>query len=626
MFVERSRRRRRAAGALAAVAAVLAVVAVGAAVVVDERSDRVGELSGVVVDPAGSPIAGAQVATGDGRRSTTGADGRFVLPGPAAWLTVKADGWLTRSRVGGPGESVVIRLLEDLPGTVTFAFGGDVMFGRRYFDPAEDGSMHGLLSPSSGPARHLALLQGVAPLLGDADLTAVNLESPLAADPYPDPRHPRPPTFHPTKDYVFASAPAAAQALAEAGVDVVDLGNNHLFDRLAPGVDSTLTSLEAAGFRDGEGFFGAGRRDEDAWAPALQEVDGQRIAFVGCTTITGDEHAIIYVARRHKGGAARCSAARLRAAVVEARSRADIVVAMVHGGYEYHRLASQHVLKLTDVAVAAGATLVINHHPHVIGGLRYDQGQLIAWTMGNLLFDQTLSSTFDSYVLQVAVRDGSVVGAWAEPIRLDTFLPTGVYGSDADWVARGAQVRSEGPWVDDDGSLWLDLRGAARRTVAAGEPGLVRIDAGCAPGAGRELLWTGDFETRDLLPGGRPRLWNVVDGDPYRRASEDAAHDGSAGILLHRANSQASDVVLAPAHRIQVHPGDRLTLLVDVRSVRREPTADVQLSWYNDTRGGSQVQTRLPIPVTGEYSRTTATRCPSQQEREWVAARGRLED
>jgi poly-gamma-glutamate capsule biosynthesis protein CapA/YwtB (metallophosphatase superfamily) len=558
-------------------------------------------MTGVVVGPQGAPVSGASVSTDDGRATTTDPAGRFTLPGPAAWLTVHAQGWLTRSRVGAPGDPVVVRLLQDRPGTITLAFGGDAMFGRRYFDPAEDGSMAGLLSSSSDTAAHLALLRQVAPLLRGADLTTVNLESPLADDPYPDPTQPRPAAFHPTKDYVFASSPVAARALAEVGVDVVGLANNHEYDRLQAGVGSTIEALEEAGFRPGHGFFGDGARARDAWVPAVREVDGQRVAFVGCTSITGTEHAVSYVADRHKGGAARCTAGALRTAVRHARSRSDVVVAMVHGGFEYDRQPSAAVRRLSEVARGAGAALVIDGHPHVVGGLRYDGGTLTAWTMGNLVFDQTLAATFDSYVLQVAVRHGHVVGAWADPFRIDGYVPTGVYGADADWVTRGAEALSEGPWVDDDGSLWLDVAGAARRTTASGTPGLIRIETGCAPGAGRDLLWTGDFEKRDLLPGAQPRLWNVVAGDAYRRSLGMAAHDGRVGVLLHRASSQASDVILMPTHRALVTEGDRLTLLVDLRAVHRDPDTSLQLSWYNDTKGGSQARTVIPLPVSDQW-------------------------
>jgi poly-gamma-glutamate synthesis protein (capsule biosynthesis protein) len=332
--------------------AILAVVgASGAGALLSSREEST--LDGLVVDPSGAPIPNA-VVTGGRERATTDGSGRFRLAGAAGWVTVRADGWIPRTRTASPEGQVLIRLAPDTRGTVTFAFGGDVMFGRRYFDPDEDGSIDGLLSLDADVDDHVRLLDGVRPALSDADLTIVNLETPLSDDPYPDPRGPRPRAFHPTKDYVFASRPAAAGALAKVGIDVVGIANNHLFDQLAPGVASTRAALEAAGYQPGTGYFGAGAGEEEAWAPAIREVEGQRVAFVGCTSITGDEHPITYVAGPRKGGAARCEPARLRSQVARAAAGADIVVAMIHGGYEYGREPSGQVRALSDTAVSAG--------------------------------------------------------------------------------------------------------------------------------------------------------------------------------------------------------------------------------------------------------------------------------
>jgi poly-gamma-glutamate synthesis protein (capsule biosynthesis protein) len=590
-----SARRRRAPWAVLG-AVVLALSLAAAAFVWQAERPDPPSIEGRVVGPAGQPVANASIRTPDGRLTRTTSDGGFRLDGAQAWVTVKADGWISRSRVVAPGESNLVRLAPRLPGTVTFAFGGDVMFGRRYFDAREDGSKEGLLDPDDGPAAHRRLLAGVAPVLADADITAVNLESPLVEDPAYDPTQPRPGSFHPTKEFAFASAPAAAVALKDAGVDVVDIGNNHVYDRLQAGVEETRRHLEAAGLAPGRGFFGAGVDAAQAWAPALREAHGQRVAFLGCTSIAGDDQPITYVATREQGGAARCHPDRLRRAVEEASRRADIVVVMVHGGFEYGRSPSAQVRALTDTAIAAGATMVINHHPHVVGGVRFADGRLTAWSMGNLLFDQTVWPTFESYLLKVAVRQGRVVSAWLEPVRLQDYQPTGVYGPDADWTARGALARSKGPWVAEAGSLWLDAEGEARTTVTRAAGALTRLRAGCAATAGREMLGTGDFEPHDLRSDDPAPLWNVTSGDPYRHLDSDAARDSARGVLLHRADRHAADVLLNPLHRILVRPGDRLTLLVDHRSLFGTPDAAVQLSWYNDTIGASQQQTTVRLP------------------------------
>lgn len=43
---------------------------------------------------------------------------------------------------------------------------------------------------------------------------------------------------------------------------------------------------------------------------------------------------------------------------------------MIHGGYEYGSQMSNRIQSLSDKAREAGATLVINHHPHVVGGFQ----------------------------------------------------------------------------------------------------------------------------------------------------------------------------------------------------------------------------------------------------------------
>lgn len=598
---QRTSRRRVALVLLVGGVSVLALVVASLAWRTDGRP--VAAIEGRVVGAAGQPVAGATVRAPDGRRTTTDHRGAFGLDGTPTWATVSAPGWISRTRVLAVGAGNVVRLARGGPGTVTFAFGGDVMFGRRFFDATDSGTMVGQLDPQDSAATHQRLLDGVAPVLADADITAVNLETPLVRDPAFDPTRPRPSTFNPDKELVFASAPAAAFALRRAGVDVVDLGNNHVFDRVQAGVVETRRHLAAAGLAPGQGSFGAGVDATQAWRPAFRTAHGQRVAFLGCTSVIGSDQTLSNVATADKGGAARCAPTRLRVAVRAAKRRADIVVVMIHGGKEYVRAPSNRIPHLTDIAVQAGATMVINHHPHVVGGLRFSDGQLTAWTMGNLLFDQTVWPTFESYVLKVAVRDGRVVSAWLEPVRIENFRPAGVYGDQADWVARGALARSEGPWLAEYGSLWLDAGGLGRSSTSALPAGrLHHLTSGCATGAGRELLWTGDFEPDTLSKRPSAALWNVSKRNPYRHLEPDAAHDSRQGVLLGRADPNSSDVLLGPIHRVLVSPRDRLTVLIDQRSLYGRPDATLQLSWYNSTGGASQQRTIVRLPTRTKWA------------------------
>lgn len=568
----------------------------------EATADSPGVLEGRIVDEAGQGVAHASIDLGD---VTVEADaqGRFraAVQGGPRLVTARADGHLPRTQAVAPGVPVRLSLTGDAAATLSLRVGGDVMFGRRYYDRNDDGDRgDGLLGPAASVADHASLLARVQPLLADADVTVVNLETPLISDPWFDPRLPRPAKFHPTKEFAFASAPESARALADSGVDVVSLGNNHLFDALQTGVDSTLKSLDEAGIA----HFGAGRTVAEAWAPALVERKGQRLAFLGCTTITGTEHAITYVATDEQGGAAQCSRSRLRSAVQAARERADTVVVMVHGGEEYESDQTDLVRDLTEIAQDAGAGLVINGHPHVVGGVTLEGRTLIAETMGNLLFNQTVWPTFVSYLLRADIRHGSTVVATVDPLLLDDYRPRATVGLLADTSARRAAGFLPGPLrLQQPGAVYTAHAAEAgervHRELPAGS--VARLASGwwvpagdAAVMLGEDLLWTGSFEDMDTDGSTSGAHHWALSGNAARTSA--AACSGSSGVEMRRAPVSAEEVVLSPAHRQLLPRGESLnvSLLADVR--RASAGGTLELALFKDTKGGSFTRHALPIP------------------------------
>lgn len=112
------------------------------------------------------------------------------------------------------------------------------------------------------------------------------------------------------------------------------------------------------------------------------------------------------VARHGHGGAAFWqlpgSARRIR----ELAGQVELVVVQLHGGHEYHQAPAQQMRAAARAAIDAGAGIVIGHHPHVLQGLEWYRGRLIAYSLGNLVFDQEGLSTFGTAVLRT-VWDGA---------------------------------------------------------------------------------------------------------------------------------------------------------------------------------------------------------------------------
>lgn len=376
-----------------------------------------------VLDASGAPVEGAQVLW-DGGAATTDALGSVRLESAGLlWVTVDAPGHRPVVRPV-EAENLTIRLVAGEDAQV-WRFMGDAMFARRMPERYDLGT----------PARVAALFDGIRPWLDDADLSVLNLESPVTD---------RAPT-NPEKEYRFASPPAVADGLSDAGFDVAVLANNHQYDAMAPGLDDTFSHLDAAGL----GRAGAGRDEAEAWRPWVAP-DGS-VAVLGCTTLWGPAEAYSNRADdgRGKGGAAFCEQDAIADAIADAAGLADLVVFQVHGGTMYETEPDARVQEVVWQAQEAGADLVIGHHPHVFGPVTWDDDGLVAWSLGNIAFDSVVEPTWRSGVLSVLVEGGAVVAAYVEPVLLVDYLPVARAGSDRGEASAALAGRSDDTVVQD---------------------------------------------------------------------------------------------------------------------------------------------------------------------------------
>jgi poly-gamma-glutamate synthesis protein (capsule biosynthesis protein) len=551
----------------------------------------------VVNARTGEPVPNASVTVLDGTTDAVraGTNGTFDLELSAPRLVrVSAQGFAPEVLAAAPGQPFTVGMMPRTDDSVSLRFAGDVMLGRRFYEPTDVATAW--LNRGADVAAHRAPLANLAPLLADADLTVVNLETSLIARPYF--RGTRPARFNQEKDLVFASAPETAAALRAVGVDVVDLGNNHVYDTLGAGLDSTIAAVESAGLV----HFGAGHTVAQAWAPAYVEVRGQRIAFLGCTTVTGRGYRDEYVASATQGGAAECDETRMRETVTAAAAQADSVVVMMHGGTEYRATQDEDIRALSEVATAAGATAVVNGHPHVVGGFTESNDAIVAETMGNMLFDQNLWSTLRSYLLRVDLADGRAVRSRVDPFAMVGYAPVPTTGLLADSSARAAAGLVEGPMLLGVGGAGTIVPGLAGPTELAGSrgdiatipPGLWLAPEQTAVSPGQDLLFgTGSFERMDTGPETtQPLLWGL---GKYTQISSDAACAGGRGLHLARKPGSEFDVIATPLHRLPVAAGDRLTLAVDVRS--SSPGAVLELRFYDAFLGSSTKVHRVAIEL-----------------------------
>jgi poly-gamma-glutamate synthesis protein (capsule biosynthesis protein) len=218
----------------------------------------------------------------------------------------------------------------------------------------------------------------------------------------------------------------SVQGLAFAGFDVITVATNHIKDcGLKRGCvnDSmldTLAHLRSAGIQP----TGAGNNLAEATAPVILTVQGVRFAFLGFSAInspiwaTGTEPGVGPLEKEVVADA-----------IQRAKEQADVVIVLPHWGREYVPDISWEQFKAAQEIVDAGANLVVGNNPHHVQGVEtFPNGAVVAYALGNFVFDQEWSDgtqyTVQGVMLEATFRGARLQGVKLIPIHIyDNFQP-----------------------------------------------------------------------------------------------------------------------------------------------------------------------------------------------------------
>jgi hypothetical protein len=238
---------------------------------------------------------------------------------------------------------------------VTLAIAGDIMFADT---PGE------VVARGDDPFAHLASV------LDGADLRVGNLECVIATGGESDP----------DKPWSFRADPRVLAPL-RAHFDGVTLANNHSGDFGPTALAETLGLLDQAGL----GRFGGGADLAEAHRPWVVERKGLRIAFLGYDEFLPRSFEADY----DRPGVAWSEDAQVMRDIRAARvvHGADLVIPVMHWGFEGEIRASERQRRLARLMIDAGADAVIGGHPHVIQDTDAYRGRPIVYSLGNFVFD-----------------------------------------------------------------------------------------------------------------------------------------------------------------------------------------------------------------------------------------------
>lgn len=186
-----------------------------------------------------------------------------------------------------------------------------------------------------------------------AHANLLNLEGPILAG-LPSQR----------KQVVLSQHPSVTQWLKEYGFLYVDMANNHARDFFMAGETLTRRLLRTTGIV-GMGGYEAGTTTD-------------------CVPISGSAMRVVICSFNDVGQILDMK----KALTIVQSQRADAVIVQLHWGEEYNTQPNARQRSLAKQFIAAGARLIVGHHPHVIQDPEVIDGVPVIFSLGNFVFDQ----------------------------------------------------------------------------------------------------------------------------------------------------------------------------------------------------------------------------------------------
>lgn len=267
---------------------------------------------------------------------------------------------------------------------VTLAATGDIMFHGPQLNSARRGDSYDFTP----------MFADVKPILSSADLTIANFETTLGGPSLGFSGYPQ-----------FNSPDEVADAIKDAGVDILTTVNNHSLDTRADGLKRTVRVLQDKGFKT------VGTYEEEPDSRVLTyEINDITFAILAYTESTNglgdlfsDEelNAMLNLMTKEN----------IERDIKEAQSLdVDFIITFMHWGDEYATEPNEKQIEYAHFMADLGVDLILGSHPHVIQPndqiKTIDQTTFIVYSMGNFISNQRRETLGKSFA---PTEDGVIV-------------------------------------------------------------------------------------------------------------------------------------------------------------------------------------------------------------------------
>lgn len=254
---------------------------------------------------------------------------------------------------------------KEFKSTVSISAIGDVLIHHPVYEDAKI---------KDGVYDFKPIIKNVKNLLSDADFTMANQESmiggtELGLSSYPS----------------FNSPFEVADALHDAGVDLVSIANNHTLDRGEAAILNAISHYQNIGMY----YVGSYKNREDAHTLRVINVNGIKLGFLSYTYGTNgipvpkDKPYLVNLIDRQK----------IKEDLQRLKHEADVIIVNMHWGIEYQPYPTEEQKQLAKFLTNHGAHVIIGHHPHVLQPMEWVEGEngqksIVIYSLGNFLSAQ----------------------------------------------------------------------------------------------------------------------------------------------------------------------------------------------------------------------------------------------
>jgi len=228
---------------------------------------------------------------------------------------------------------------------VTFTLAGDSMFDRAVDYKFRDNKIYDIFANFGDR------------VLSGTDLSLVNLEGPISAEPI---------VADQTDSLIFNFPPKTADVLKWLHVNAVSLANNHTMNAGKAGFANTVKVLNEKNIIP---IGSANTFDDTSIASFGSGTSKLSVITIESLEVNKDLTDIIK----------------------SEKAAGNRVLIMPHWGTEYEAIHSASQENLAHSWIDAGADIVIGSHPHVIEDAEMYKNRPIFYSIGNFVFDQTWS-------------------------------------------------------------------------------------------------------------------------------------------------------------------------------------------------------------------------------------------